>query len=97
MKYLQITNLALLALGLVLTIVLAVESLIYTIYLGADPIVGRQLPKVLQMTAVLGAFSAAALLAYVGHRGQRSWRWVAQTLPVIAGAGVILSLVGLRS
>jgi len=95
-KYLQITNLALLALGLTLTIVLAVESLLYAIYLGADPIVARQLPDVLELTALLAVFSLAALIAFFGHRLNKPWRWPAQALPILAAAGVIASLVAMR-
>lgn len=96
MKYLQITNLALLALGTTLMTVLAVECLIYAIYLDADPIVRRQLPFVLELTVLLGVFSAAALVAYVGHRKHSGWRWPAQALPLLAGAGVIASVVSVR-
>ena len=97
MKYLQITNLALLALGLTLTLVLAVESLIYTVYLGADPLVARQLPLLLELTALLGVFSGASLAAYVGHRLHKVWRWPAQVLPLIAGVAVIAGLAQVRS
>ncbi len=97
MKYLQITNLALMALGATLMTVLAVECLIYAVYLDADPIVRRQLPFVIELTVLLGVFAAAALIAYVGHRRHSAWRWPAQALPVVAGAGVIASLVLVRS
>lgn len=96
MKYLQITNLALLALGVTLTLVLGVESLIYAVYLGADPLVARQLPLVLELTALLGVFSGAALIAWLGHRAQKFWRWPAQALPLIAAAVVIADLARMR-
>ena len=95
MKYLQITNLVLLALGLTLTLVLAVESLLYAIYLGADPIVARQVPAGLELTALLGVFSLAALVAYFGHRLHKAWRWPAQALPILAAGGVIASIVAM--
>lgn len=89
MKYLQIFNLALLALGITLALVLGVESLIYALYLHADPLVGRQLPLLLRMTAVMCGFAGASLVAYHGHRRRRAWRWPAQALPLI-GAGAVL-------
>jgi hypothetical protein len=95
-KYLQITNLALLALGLTLTLVVAVECLIYAVYLGADPLISRQLPMLLEFTAVLGAFSLASFLAYAGHRGQWKLRWLTQLLPILGIAGTIATLVSLR-
>lgn len=97
MRYLQIFNLVLLALGLILTIVLAVECLLYAIYLGADPLVGRQLPAVIRMTFAFAALSAAAALAYFGHRGMRVWRWPAQLLPLLALAAAVLMLSQLRN
>jgi hypothetical protein len=95
-KYLQITNLALLALGLVLTIILAVECLIYAIYLDADPVVRRQLPMLLQFTAVLGGFTITALLAFLGHRWRKVWRWPAQLLPALGLAAALGSLYQLQ-
>jgi FtsH-binding integral membrane protein len=95
-KYLQITNLVLLALGLVLTLVLSVVCLLYSVHLDADPVVRRQLPLVLQFTALLGVFSLASFLAYFGHRRDKAWRWIAQLLPVLAAAGLIVSLIGMR-
>ena len=97
MKYLQILNLTLLALGVTLATVLAVESLIYAVYLGADPLVGRQLPMVLRFTVVFCVFSVASLLAYLGHRGRHGWRWPAQLLPLAAMILVVLTLEQLRN
>jgi hypothetical protein len=95
-RVLQIANLAMLALGLVLTIVLGVVCLLYAVHLDADPIVRRQLPLVLQFTGLLGVFAFTAFLAYAGHRGQKAWRWGAQVLPLLAAAGVVASLIGMR-
>ena len=95
MKYLQILNLTLLALGTTLAVVLAVESLIYTLYLDAAPQVRRQLPLLLRLTATLCGFSIASLLAYLGHRRQALWRWPAQVLPAMAMAAVVLMLTQL--
>ncbi len=96
MKYLQIANLALLALGLTLTVVVAVECLIYAIYLNADPMINRQLPDLLAFTAVLGAFSFMSFLAFAGHRARWRARWVTQLLPLLGLAGSIATLVALR-
>jgi len=95
-KYLQIANLALLALGLTLTIVVAVECLIYAIYLNADPMINRQLPELLVFTAVLGAFSFASFLAFAGHRAHWRVRWLTQLLPLFGLAGSVAALVALR-
>ncbi|HZP12619.1 MAG TPA: hypothetical protein VFB36_09380 [Nevskiaceae bacterium] len=96
MKYLQIANLALLALGLTLTVVVAVECLIYAIYLDADPMINRQLPELLGFTVVLGAFSFASFLAFAGHRAHWRARWVTQLLPLAGLVGSIATLVALR-
>jgi peptidoglycan/LPS O-acetylase OafA/YrhL len=95
-KYLQIANLALLALGITLTVVVAVECLIYAVYLDASPSIGRQLPLLLEFNAVLGAFSLGAFLAYAGHRAHWKARWITQVLPVLGLAGAIATLVTLR-
>ena len=97
MKYLQILNLSLLALGITLAVVLAVESLIYAVYLGADPVIGRQLPQVLRFTLIFCIFSVASLLAWLGHRSHRPWRWPAQLLPFAAMIAVLLALRQLQS
>lgn len=97
MKYLQILNLSLLALGVTLAVVLAVESLIYAVYLGADPVINRQLPLVLRFTEVFCIFSVASLLAWLGHRGHHPWRWPAQLLPFAAMIAVLLTLQQLRN
>jgi hypothetical protein len=95
-KYLQITNLALLALGLTLTVVVSVECLIYAVYRNADVGVGRQLPSLLEFTAVLAAFSLASLLAWIGHRARWRLRWITQVLPILGIVGAIAALVSLR-
>lgn len=92
MKYLQILNLALLALGLTLAVVLAVEALIYSLYLAEAPRLARDLPLLLNFTAVFAALSAASAGAYFGHRRKAIWRWPAQVLPLLAIAGVFAVL-----
>ena len=95
-RYLQILNMALAALGITLAVVLAVESFIYAWYLGADPLVRRQLPLLLELTAVFAVFTAAALLAFFAQRRQYAWRWPAQLLPFFALAAVAATLAQLR-
>lgn len=96
MKYLQILNLTLLALGVTFAVVLAVESLIYALYLNADPALRRQLPMLLQLTGMSCALALASTLTYFAHR--RGWRlrWPAQVLPLLAVAGAVAMLAELR-
>ena len=97
MKYLQIGNLALLALGVTLTVVLAVECLLYLPYVHSDPIAGQQLPMVMRFTVVFAILTTASALAYWGHRGRRMWRWPAQLLPPLAVIVVLVTLAQLRN
>lgn len=97
MKYLQILNLTLLALGLTLAVVLAVEAFIYSLYLADAPRLARDLPLLLKFTAAFTALAVASALAYFGHRRQAFWRWPAQILPALAIVAAVAVLSQIKA
>lgn len=97
MKYLQILNLVMAALGSTLAIVLGVVGLLYVVHLGADPVVAAQLPAVLRFAAAFGALATGAALAWWSQRRLLAWRWLAQTLPLLALSGTWLLIQDLRT
>lgn len=97
MKYLQILNLGLAALGFTFTLILAVECLIYAVYLGDDPVIAAQLPALLRFTAAFAALALGAGLAWWSQRRRWSWRWGAQLLPLLALSGTYLLVQDLRT
>lgn len=96
MKYLQILNGALAALGAALGTVLAVVCLMYAVHLDSAPRLRDDMPMLLAATGAFVALGAVALGAFVGHR--RSWRlrWALQALPFAALASLALIAAQLR-
>jgi len=96
-KYLQILNATLLALGVTLSVVLGVVCLQFLVYWDQSASLRAQMPFLLQVTAGCVALAAGAAVAFAAQR--RSWpgRWLVQGLPGLAIAGILLLLVSLRS
>jgi len=96
-KYLQILNATLLALGVTLTVVLGVVCLQFWVYWDQSVSLRGQMPFLLQTTAGCVALAAGAALAFAAQR--RSWpgRWIVQGLPGLAVAGILLLLTSLRN
>ena len=97
MRYLQILNATLMALGVTLGVVLGVVCLLFWIYWDASASLRAQMPFLLETTAGCFALAATAALAFAGQR--RGWvgRWVLQGLPGLAVAGILLLLISLRN
>jgi hypothetical protein len=95
-KYLQILNLAVLALGAALALVMAVVCLLYGVHLDTEPRLRQEFTGLLTLTAGFAGFGAAGALAFFGHRGRWMLRWPLQALPLAPLAGILLFLLGLR-
>lgn len=96
MKYLQIVNAALLALGAVMALVLAVVSLLYGAHLEEAPRLRADLPRLLELTGWFLLLAAASGATFFGHRRRWPGRWLLQGTPLVALAAVILFFVRLR-
>lgn len=96
MKYLQILNLAVLALGAALSLVLAVVCLLYGVHLDLQPRLRSDLIGLLILTGWFAGFGMAGALAFFGHRGRWLLRWPLQALPLAPFAGILLFLLGLK-
>lgn len=97
MKYLQITNAVVLALGAAMGVILAVVCVLYGANLGEQPDLREELPRLLLVTVLFLALGAAGGLAFLGQR--RGWpgRWLLQALPLAPAVGLALFVAGLRS
>lgn len=93
MKYLQILNGALAAMGAALGTVMGVVCLMYAAHLEGEPRLRADLPMLLAATGLflgLGLVAGAALMA---HRRAWAGRWLVQALPLLA-IGLLAVLVG---
>lgn len=97
MKYLQITNAAVLAMGLVMGTILAVVCVLYLSHAGNEPQLRDDLPRLFLVTGLFLALGLAAGVAFLGHRRQWPGRWLFQALPLAPIAGLGLFLMGLRA
>lgn len=97
MKHLQVLNAVLAAAGAAMALVLAVVCLIYSLYLDRQPQLRAEMPLLLTFTAVFAGLMLAAGLAFIAQRRQWSRRWLLQSLPLLALAGIIFVLAGLGS
>ncbi|HUS24062.1 MAG TPA: hypothetical protein VM369_03865 [Candidatus Binatia bacterium] len=97
MKYLQLLNAALAALGAALGAVLAVVCVLYWVYLDLDPKLPAQLPQLVMAAALCAALGVAGLGAFLAQRRGWSARWLLQFAPLGAIAGLVLFFLRLRS
>lgn len=97
MKYLQIANAAVLALGAAMGLILAVVCVLYGANLGTHPELRAELPALLRVTGLFLALGTAAGVAFLGQRRRWPGRWLLQALPGAPLAGLALFLVGLRA
>lgn len=75
MKHLQIFNLSLLLLAATFAIVLGVVCILYLAQLDAAPLVRRELPRLLAITALFTALGAYAALVWWAQHAQKPWAW----------------------
>lgn len=97
MKYLQITNAAVLVFGSAMGLILAVVCLLYGAHVGHEPQLRGDLPHLFALTGLFVALGGAGGIAFLAHRRGWTGRWLLQALPLapIAGLGVfLLSLRG---
>lgn len=96
MKYLQIVNAAVWALGAAMALVLAVVCILYAANLDAAPQLRADLPRLLKLTGLFALFGAAGAAPFFAHR--RGWpgRWLLQVAPLPALGTVVLFFLGLR-
>lgn len=78
MNYLRLVNALLLAAAVTMALVLGVVSLIYAIYAGETPRLGRELPGLLTITGVFAVYALVAGFALVGVLRRRWWLWLGQ-------------------
>lgn len=96
MKYLQILNAVMLALGASLALCMAVVCLQYLWYLPSEPQLADEMPKLYGVTAVFAAMGGAGLVAFLAHRKRWALRWLAQALPVLPLLGLAMYVARLR-
>jgi hypothetical protein len=96
-KYLQILNAAVLVLGAMMAIILAVVCLQYTVYVDSAPHLRDQLPRLFAITGLFAGLGAAGALAFFGHRRRWLARWLLQALPLLPVAGLGLFVASLRT
>jgi hypothetical protein len=96
MKYLQILNAVLAALGAAIGVVLAVVCIFYWVYLDLDPKLPAQMPQLLTASVVFSALAAAGLVAFLAHRRQWSGRWLLQLAPLAPLIGIAVFFSKLR-
>lgn len=87
MKALQIFNAVAMATAAAFASCLGVVTLMYAVYLDAEPRLREDWPQLVTVTAVFAALLLLAGLAFQGQRRGRPWRWPAQAL-LFAGIGV---------
>ena len=91
MKYLLYLDAVLAAFGAVMAVVLGVVCLIFGVYRGAAPAIGRDFPSLVMVTIAFAALMLVAGVATVGVWRRRRWLWLAQgglvaAIPAIAAA-----------
>ena len=97
MRYLQIANAAVLALGLAMGVILLVVCLMYLAHVGGEPQLRGDLPALYLVTGLFFGFGLAGGAAFFGHRRRWTGRWLLQALPLLPAAGLGLFLLSLRS
>jgi type III secretory pathway component EscV len=88
-KYLQAINWIMLALGVSMTVSLAVVCLMYGIYMDQSPRLPAEFSSVLTTTLLCLAVSLSAAAAALGHRRHGIWRWPAEAMLVFSVVAVV--------
>lgn len=96
MKYLQILNATLLALGASLALCMGVVCFLYGVHLDAEPQLRAEMPRLYALTAVFAALGLAGLIAFEAQRRRWLLRWPAQLLPFLPIAGLALFIARMR-
>lgn len=86
MKAIQIFNAVALATAAAFVSTLGVVTLIYAIYLDAEPRLREDWPQVLISTSVFVVLMLLAGVTFHGQRREKSWRWPMQGV-LFAGIG----------
>lgn len=97
MKYLQILNAVMLALGLSVGLCMGVVCLLYGVHLDAEPRLHAEMPRLYGVTAAFTALGVAGLVAFVAQRRRWLLRWLAQLLPVLPIAGMAVVIEQMRN
>lgn len=97
MKYLQILNAALLALGASVGLCMGVVCFLYGVHLDAEPQLRAEMPRLYGVTAVFSALGVAGLVAFVAQRRRWLLRWLAQLLPVLPIVGMAIFIARMRN
>lgn len=96
MKYLQIVNAAVWALGAAMALVLAVVCILYAAHLDAAPRLRADLPRLLALTGLFVLFGAAGAAPFFAHRRRWPGRWLLQLAPLPVLGAIVLFFLGLR-
>jgi hypothetical protein len=97
MKYLQILNAVLGALGASMGVVLAVVCLFYWIYLDLDPALRGQMPPLMLATGAFTLLALAGIGAFAAHRRDWAGRWLLQLGPLLSLGVLVVFFARLRS
>jgi hypothetical protein len=96
MRYLQILNAVMLALGGALAVCMGVVCLLYGIYLDSEPQLRAEMPRLYAVTVAFAGMGLAGLAAFEAQRRRWLLRWLAQLLPVLPMIGLALVVSWLR-
>lgn len=96
MRYLQILNAALLALGAAMALVLAVVCLLYGVHLEEAPQLRGDLPRLFLLTGLFVLLAGASAAVFLAHRRDWPGRWLLQVTPFVALAAVVLFFARLQ-
>jgi H+/Cl- antiporter ClcA len=95
-RYLQILNAVLLALGSVMGLILAVVCLLYGVHVAGEPRLADELPRLFVLTGLFAGVAGAGGLALLAHRREWMLRWPLQALPLAPLAGILMFVLSLR-
>lgn len=95
MRYLQIVNVAVVVVGSVMAINLAVVCVLYLTHAGSAPRISSDLPGLYTLTALFTGLGMAGAVAFLAHRRHWPSRWLVQALPIVPVLGVSLFLTAL--
>lgn len=97
MKYLQILNAVMLALGASLAVCMGVVCFLYGVHLDTEPQLRAAMPRLYELTAVFAAMALASLAAFEAQRRRWLLRWLAQLLPVLPIFGLAIFIARMRA
>lgn len=92
MSGVQVFNGVVMAAGAALGLVLGVVCIIYLFYLGDAPQLRDEFPILVLLSGGFWAVAATAALAWFGQSRRAAWRWLAQPLPSVPLAGIVIYL-----